>query len=140
MIHSSEQYWLTGVVKKSGARAEGISVQVITASSRCSRKRTGERLDLPRHAAAPGRFVRVTVVIKQLKNLVPRISETERAALEAGTVWVDGEFFSGRPDFQRMLAEPYPRLDAREQEARVAFVEKSGRRKYRLMTAAVIAR
>ncbi|MEA2601044.1 MAG: acyl-CoA dehydrogenase [Acidobacteriota bacterium] len=48
------------------------------------------------------------------KNLVPRMSETEREALEAGTVWVDGELFSGRPDFQRMLAEPYPELTARE--------------------------
>ncbi len=48
------------------------------------------------------------------KGLVPRISETERQALDAGTVWVDGELFSGRPDFRRMLGEPYPALDARE--------------------------
>src|SRR3954462_8784460 len=46
--------------------------------------------------------------------LLPRISDTEREALEAGTVWVDGEFFSGRPDFRRMLAEPYPELSQRE--------------------------
>ncbi|HYG61712.1 MAG TPA: acyl-CoA dehydrogenase [Thermoanaerobaculia bacterium] len=44
------------------------------------------------------------------RNLIPRISETERQALEAGTVWVDGELFSGRPDFRRMLREPYPIL------------------------------
>jgi acyl-CoA dehydrogenase len=48
------------------------------------------------------------------KGLVPRISETERQALDAGTVWVDGELFSGRPDFRRMLGEPYPALDERE--------------------------
>ena len=48
------------------------------------------------------------------KGLIPRISETERQALEAGTVWVDGELFSGRPDFRRMLAEPYPELTPRE--------------------------
>jgi acyl-CoA dehydrogenase len=48
------------------------------------------------------------------KNLIPRLSETERQALEAGTVWVDGELFSGRPDFRRMLAEPWPELTARE--------------------------
>ncbi|HEX7183241.1 MAG TPA: acyl-CoA dehydrogenase [Thermoanaerobaculia bacterium] len=53
------------------------------------------------------------------KNLVPRISETERQALEAGTVWVDGELFSGRPDFCKMLAEPYPSLNERER----AFLE-----------------
>ena len=48
------------------------------------------------------------------KGLMPRISETERQALEAGTVWVDGELFSGRPDFRRMLAEPWPALRANE--------------------------
>jgi len=48
------------------------------------------------------------------KGLVPRISATERQALEAGTVWVDGELFSGRPDFRRMLAEPWPALTDRE--------------------------
>jgi len=47
------------------------------------------------------------------RGLVPRISETERQALEAGTVWVDGELFSGRPDLRRLLAEPYPQLTDR---------------------------
>jgi len=47
------------------------------------------------------------------KGLIPRISATERQALEAGTVWVDGELFSGRPDFRRLLAEPYPELSGR---------------------------
>ncbi|HYN22753.1 MAG TPA: acyl-CoA dehydrogenase [Thermoanaerobaculia bacterium] len=50
------------------------------------------------------------------KGLIPRISETERQALEAGTVWVDGDLFSGRPDFERMLREPYTSLSEREQE------------------------
>ncbi|WP_017323941.1 acyl-CoA dehydrogenase [Synechococcus sp. PCC 7336] len=48
-------------------------------------------------------------------DLLPRISETERAAIEAGNVWVDGELFSGRPDFRRMMDEPYPQLTADEQ-------------------------
>ncbi|PZD72010.1 Acyl-coenzyme A dehydrogenase [Acaryochloris thomasi RCC1774] len=43
-------------------------------------------------------------------KLFPKISETERAAIEAGNVWVDGEFFTGKPDFQRILSEPYPQL------------------------------
>src|SRR5215210_957014 len=47
------------------------------------------------------------------KGLIPRISATERQALEAGTVWVDGELFSGRPDFRRLLVEPYPELTGR---------------------------
>ncbi len=43
-------------------------------------------------------------------NLLPKISATEKAAIEAGTVWVDGEFFSGQPDAQRLLSEPYLKM------------------------------
>jgi acyl-CoA dehydrogenase len=46
---------------------------------------------------------------------MPTISPTERVALEAGTVWIDGEIFSGRPDWRRILAEPYPALSPEEQ-------------------------
>ena len=48
-------------------------------------------------------------------QLLPVISDTERDALEAGSVWVDGELFSGAPDRKRLLGEGYPGLDAREQ-------------------------
>jgi acyl-CoA dehydrogenase len=47
--------------------------------------------------------------VRALK-LLPNISETEKAAIEAGTVWVEGEFFSGKPNFQRILNEPYPQV------------------------------
>ena len=57
----------------------------------------------------------VVKVITSLKVL-PSISETERAAIEAGNVWVEGEFFSGKPDFNRILSEPYPELTAEEQD------------------------
>ncbi len=40
-------------------------------------------------------------------NVLPRISDTERQALEAGTVWIDGDIFSGNPDFGAMLRHPY---------------------------------
>ncbi|MBE9020732.1 acyl-CoA dehydrogenase family protein, partial [Chroococcidiopsidales cyanobacterium LEGE 13417] len=43
-------------------------------------------------------------------NLLPNISATEQAAIEAGTVWVDGEFFSGQPNFRRINSEPYPQV------------------------------
>ena len=52
-------------------------------------------------------------------QLLPVISETERIAIEAGSVWVDGELFSGRPNFARLMSEPYPELTAAEQ----AFVD-----------------
>ncbi len=60
-------------------------------------------------------------LIQQIKKrkLMPTMSDTERAALEAGTVWVDGEIFSGKPDFRRILAESYPKLSTEEQ----AFVD-----------------
>lgn len=48
-------------------------------------------------------------------NVLPRISDTESQALEAGTVWIDGQIFSGNPDFGRMLQEPYSQHSAEEQ-------------------------
>jgi len=52
-------------------------------------------------------------------NVLPRISDTEREALEAGTVWIDGEIFSGNPDFAGMLKQPYNDLSEEER----AFLE-----------------
>jgi acyl-CoA dehydrogenase len=46
---------------------------------------------------------------------LPIMSGTERDALEAGTVWWDGELFSGHPDWLRLAASPPPRLSAEEQ-------------------------
>ncbi len=56
-------------------------------------------------------------VMKLLRRLelLPKISETERTAIDAGTVWVDGELFSGKPDFKRLLGEPFAGLSAEEQ-------------------------
>jgi acyl-CoA dehydrogenase len=48
-------------------------------------------------------------------RILPQISDTERVALEAGDVWLDGEFFGGRPDFARMLEYRYHRLTEEEQ-------------------------
>jgi acyl-CoA dehydrogenase len=49
------------------------------------------------------------------RGLVPRISETEQAALEAGTVGVEREFFTGKPDFDRLRTADYPQLPAEVQ-------------------------
>ena len=48
-------------------------------------------------------------------KLLPKISDTEREAIEAGNVWVEGEFFSGKPNFQRLLSEPYPLIPQNSQ-------------------------
>jgi acyl-CoA dehydrogenase len=58
---------------------------------------------------------KVMQLFKKMK-LLPAISQTERIALEAGSTWVDGELFSGKPDFERILSEPYGKLTLREQQ------------------------
>ncbi len=57
-------------------------------------------------------------------KFLPTISETERTAIDAGTVWVDGELFSGKPNFKRILSEPYPELTKDEQDFLDNQVEK----------------
>jgi acyl-CoA dehydrogenase len=39
-----------------------------------------------------------------MRPLLPRISDTERAALDAGTVWWERDLFSGRPSWHKLLA------------------------------------
>jgi acyl-CoA dehydrogenase len=53
------------------------------------------------------------------KKILPQMSQTEQEALEAGTVWWDGELFTGRPDWNKLLAYPKPSLTAEEQ----AFID-----------------
>jgi acyl-CoA dehydrogenase len=52
-------------------------------------------------------------------RLLPAMSSTEREALEAGTVWWDGELFSGNPDWSKLRANPPARLSPEEQ----AFID-----------------
>ncbi len=48
------------------------------------------------------------------RRILPAMSQTEQEAIDAGTVWWDGELFSGRPDWNRLLALPKPSLNAEE--------------------------
>ena len=48
------------------------------------------------------------------RAILPPMSQTEREAIEAGTVWWDGELFSGNPDWRKLLAFPAPKLSAEE--------------------------
>lgn len=50
------------------------------------------------------------------KSVMPPMSETERDALEAGTVWWDGELFSGAPNWSTLLAYKKPELSDEESE------------------------
>ncbi|MDO9321912.1 MAG: acyl-CoA dehydrogenase [Pseudomonas sp.] len=49
------------------------------------------------------------------QRVLPPMSATERDAIEAGSVWWDGELFSGRPDWNKLLAYPKAQLTAEEQ-------------------------
>ncbi|MGN5476601.1 hypothetical protein ACTMU2_04930 [Cupriavidus basilensis] len=52
-------------------------------------------------------------------NVLPKIGETERAALESGTVGFEGCFFEGKADFARLAAIPGEQLTGEEQ----AFID-----------------
>jgi acyl-CoA dehydrogenase len=62
--------------------------------------------------------VRMKLVIapayKALKKIIPRVSDTEREALEAGTIGWDAELFSGEPDWRRLRDVPAMSLSAEE--------------------------
>ena len=49
------------------------------------------------------------------KKALPSMSETERAALEAGTIWIEADIFKGKPDFHRLAALPAPKLTTEEE-------------------------
>ena len=53
--------------------------------------------------------------MKIYRRMLPNMSSTEREALEAGTVWWDGELFTGKPDWSKLLGAKAPQLTAEEQ-------------------------
>ncbi|MCB0368362.1 MAG: acyl-CoA dehydrogenase, partial [Bdellovibrionales bacterium] len=59
----------------------------------------------------PLRANTITAIIMQLFKkfqFIPKISATERTALDAGVVWVEKDLFSGKPNFDSIMKEPYP--------------------------------
>jgi acyl-CoA dehydrogenase len=59
------------------------------------------------------------IAMKVLAPIMPAISDTERVALEAGTVGAEGELFSGHPNFKKLMSEPYPDMTPEEK----AFID-----------------
>ena len=53
--------------------------------------------------------------MKLMAPVLPRLGETERIALDAGTVWWDGELFSGLPHWHKLLDFAPQKLTAEEQ-------------------------
>ena len=58
-------------------------------------------------------------VLAIFRRILPDMTQTEKDAIDAGTVWWDADLFSGKPDWNKMLAIPAPKLSAEER----AFVE-----------------
>jgi len=54
-------------------------------------------------------------ILKIFRKILPQVSQTEQEALDAGTVWWDGELFSGRPRWTKLLAMPKTGISAEEQ-------------------------
>ncbi len=57
--------------------------------------------------------------LRTYRRMLPSMSQTEKDALEAGTVWWDGELFTGGPDWEKLLSAAAPKLTAEEQ----AFID-----------------
>ena len=80
-------------------------------------------LVLAAYAAVMTVFLRVSLrrafvtapILKAFRKALPSMSQTEKDALEAGTVWWEGELFSGDPDWKRMLGYAWPKLTPEEQ-------------------------
>ena len=53
--------------------------------------------------------------LRSYRRLLPSMSATEREALDAGTVWWDGELFTGGPDWQKLMSAKAPTLSEAEQ-------------------------
>ncbi|PPU93106.1 acyl-CoA dehydrogenase [Xanthomonas albilineans] len=56
-----------------------------------------------------------TPLLNVFRKVLPPLSQTERIALETGSVGFEGELFTGDPDWQKLLNYPKPQLSAEEQ-------------------------
>lgn len=67
----------------------------------------------------PLRRMLITTPLMKLANAIgflPTISPTQRVALEAGTTWIEGEFFTGNPNFNKIRKEKYATLSDKEKD------------------------
>jgi len=53
--------------------------------------------------------------LRWFRSVLPPMSATEKAAIDAGTTWWDAELFSGKPDWHQLMAAPTPELSDEEQ-------------------------
>ena len=62
------------------------------------------------------RYVVSAPAMKIVSSILPAIGDTEKIALEAGTVWWDGDLFSGNPKWQNLLDFTVNELSEEEQK------------------------
>jgi len=60
-----------------------------------------------------------TPLLKYVQAVLPPMSQTERDAIDAGTVWWEAELFRGAPDWKKLTEYPEAKLTEEEQ----AFVD-----------------
>ncbi len=60
------------------------------------------------------RSLMIAPAFRMVKGILPRVSDTEQQALDAGTVGFDAELFSGQPDWNKLRAIPAINLTAEE--------------------------
>lgn len=58
-------------------------------------------------------------LLNRIRKVLPPMSQTERDAIESGTVWWEAELFRGNPDWNKLLKYKKPELSEREQ----AFID-----------------
>ncbi len=54
-------------------------------------------------------------ILNVYRKILPPMSRTEKEALDAGSVWWDGDLFSGNPDWNKLLQHKTAKLSAEEQ-------------------------
>ncbi len=54
-------------------------------------------------------------LLNWVRGILPRMSDTEREALEAGTIWWDADLMRGDPDFSKLLSTPVQAYTPEEQ-------------------------
>ncbi|HKP57139.1 MAG TPA: acyl-CoA dehydrogenase [Polyangiales bacterium] len=69
------------------------------------------------------RLLVTPMLMRWLSGMLPRLSDTERVALEAGTVWWDGELFSGAPNWRSLFEFEVQELSHSEREFLAGPVE-----------------
>lgn len=54
-------------------------------------------------------------LLRWFRAVLPKLSSTEKEALDAGNTWWDAQIFTGKPDWKQLLKAPKPSISVEEQ-------------------------